>query len=132
MTKKILLILFFPLFLGCSKDLITSEYMMQGKWAITSYSDGTAANTALFSGYQFEFVKSNIVNITKDKTSFSETWITNTSADGSKNFEMVVQSPALKKIDGVWKVKSVSSGTLSLLIAMDSAIYNKKLIFETI
>ena len=38
----------------------------------------------------------------------------------------------LKKLNGIWKVKSVSSGTLSLIIPMDSAIYNKKLIFETI
>jgi hypothetical protein len=132
MTKKILLAFIFPMLFGCEKSMITSEIVTQGKWVITNYSEGKTDYASLFVNYEFVFAQGNIINITKDKTIFYETWLANSSADGTRNFELVMQSPGLKRINGIWKITDINTSAISLYIGNDSANLVRKLIFESL
>lgn len=132
MTKKILLVLIFPMLLGCGKSLITSEIVTQGKWYVSSYKEGKTDYASLYANYEFVFVTGNIMNVTKDKITFYETWLANTSADGTRNFELVIQNPAVNRIGGSWKITEVTTGNISLYIGNDSANAVRSLIFEPI
>lgn len=132
MIKKALLAFIFPLLFGCEKSMITSEIVTQGKWTITNYTEGKTDYASLYANYEFVFAQGNIINITKDKTTFYETWLANSSADGTRNFELVMQNPALKRINGVWKITDINTGNISLYIGNDSANLVRKLIFESL
>lgn len=131
MTKKILLVFIFPLLMGCSKSLITNEIVTQGKWYISNYTEGKTDYASLYANYEFVFTQGNIINITKDKITFYETWLANTSSDGTRNFDLVIQNPAVKRINGTWKITDINTGTISLYIGSDSANQVRKLIFES-
>lgn len=128
--NTVLLLLFFSCFYSCSKELTTKEIVTEGNWYISTYLEGVTNKTNDLEGYQFVFTKENILNISKDKILFYESWFTNTSFDGTKKFELYLLYPDLKKLNGTWNIMGISSGTLNLSLPGDSTQKVKKLVFE--
>jgi hypothetical protein len=86
------------------KREIMMDAMTSGVWIVEQFFEGATNISSEFLFYEFRFYENGTITSTKGNTITNGTW-----ADDISNFSITSQFPdatdALKKLNGVWKIK---------------------------
>ena len=94
----------------------------QGTWRITSYIDSGVSKTNQFTGYNFTFAASNVLNSSNATTTYSGTWsvTSHSSNDDNPNSDLdfnidFISPTAFADLSDDWDVVSYNATTISLI-----------------
>jgi len=129
---------------GCSKNDSGSttnnnpdpaQTVMNGTWAITSYSQRTEDKTSLFMDYVFTFSTGNVLKISHNAADVTGTWSYIPASvgyygSGGTNAAFTINggsSEPLVRLNDTWNINSVSTSSISLVNA--EPLDNEVLVF---